>query len=158
MLVKKRRKVFEHETKKKIRKICCQDQSIAVDVIVEIKMQKSTRNNRICNFGWRLGCDCNFSNSNFSSKVARVVGCNNKWDEFTLENEKRCNVLKKVASKKAQSTVEFAIIFLVLVGIVVALSVIFKKIDAGLFLDHAILAASHNVEQAIGGWCDVFVF
>lgn len=158
MVVKKRRKVFEYETKEKIRKICGQDKSIAVDVFGEIDVQKSTRDNRICNFGWCFGSDRNFSNSNFSSKVARVVGRNHKWDELTLENKERSDVLKKVASKKAQSTVEFAIIFLVLVGIVVALSAIFKKMDVGMFLDHAILAASHNVEQAIGGWCDVFVF
>lgn len=68
------------------------------------------------------------------------------------------NLRNKVLSKKAQSTVEFAIVFLVFLGIIVGLGGIFKKIDAGMFLDHAIVAASHNVEQAIGGLCDVFVF
>lgn len=47
---------------------------------------------------------------------------------------------------------------LVLLIVVGALAVLSDKLNAGVFLDHAITAASHNVVDSISGIADAFNF
>ena len=67
-------------------------------------------------------------------------------------------VVKKLKNRSGQSTVEFAIIALVLMIIIAALSFFSEKVEAGIFMNHAISAASHNVVDSISGLADAFSF
>lgn len=62
------------------------------------------------------------------------------------------------ADERGQSTVEYAVIAAAFIAIVVALGALSNALDEGMFVRHAIAAASHNVESGIGGVVDAFCF
>lgn len=64
----------------------------------------------------------------------------------------------KLKVETGQGTVEYAIILSTLLGVVVALGMLMGVVEDGLFISHAIRAASHNVEVVFGGAADVFSF
>ena len=66
--------------------------------------------------------------------------------------------MKKLLSKSAQSSVEFALIFSVLILVIVGIGAIANRLGLGVFLDHAIKAASHNIIESFSGLCDSFCY
>ncbi len=63
-----------------------------------------------------------------------------------------------VRDARGQSTVEYAVVLGALLCVVVALGVLAHAVGDGLFVRHAVMAASHNVQGAGGGVVDVFCF
>lgn len=59
---------------------------------------------------------------------------------------------------RAQSTVEYAIVMAAGLSIIVALGLLANSVGDGVFIQHAVAAASHNVSVFIGGVVDVFSF
>lgn len=69
-----------------------------------------------------------------------------------------CN--ERLHDQSGQSTVEFALVAAAFIALVVALGVVWRTFDKGVFVDHAVKSASHHVEQAFpgGGMADVIVY
>jgi uncharacterized membrane protein len=67
-------------------------------------------------------------------------------------------MIRKVKNNAGQATTEFAIVMFVLLIILVALSVLSDKVQIGVFIEHAISAASHNVVDSVSGVADAFNF
>ena len=62
------------------------------------------------------------------------------------------------SSQKGQATVEFALVTCALLAIVLALGALWRAISGELFIDHALLSASHHVQAAAGWIIDVFSY
>ena len=68
-------------------------------------------------------------------------------------------IKERLSDDTGQSTVEFAIVLFALLLIIVALSLIWKSSSQGLFVEHSVSSASHNVENSsIGVITDVFCY
>lgn len=68
-------------------------------------------------------------------------------------------VLMGLASdERGQSTVEYAVVMAAVLAIVIALGMLWGAIDGGMFVQHAVASASHNVQGAAGGIADVFCY
>lgn len=58
-----------------------------------------------------------------------------------------------------QSTVEFAIVSAAFLALVIGLSLLWRSVSDGTFVDHAILSASHHIQQSVvGGGMDVLLY
>lgn len=66
--------------------------------------------------------------------------------------------VSKLEVEAGQSTVEYAVVLTAFMGIVVALGMLMGSLEDGVFVEHAITAASHNVEVLLGGTADVFSY
>ena len=135
--------------------------SIACTNSSEAEVQERAGNNGVCNFGWGSGCDCNSCNCGFQAETAGAVGCDNKWHGITLDKRVFFEFAKfeeKAVEVKAQSSVEFAIVAVVVVLVVVGLAAILGKLTDGTFLGHAIVAASHNITNSVSGVIDAFCY
>lgn len=62
------------------------------------------------------------------------------------------------SDERGQSTVEYAAVMAATVAIVVALGLLWNSIGDGMFVKHAVAAASHNVQGMLGGMADVFSY
>ena len=111
---------------------------------------QSARHNRIRYFGWRSSCNCDSCNRHLQTKVARALGRDSKRHEFALA--------RKIGSRTGQSTVEFAIVAVVILIIILGVAALMHKLDAGVFVDHAVTSSSHNITNLSGGPADVFVY
>ena len=61
--------------------------------------------------------------------------------------------------ESAQGTVEYALILGVFMAVVIGLGALWSKLDAGVFIDHALSSASHHLGGAgIRGLYDVLLF
>ena len=61
----------------------------------------------------------------------------------------------KMRSERGQGTVEYAVVLCM----VVALGVLAKAMGEGLFVEHALMSASHHLQlAALGSVADVFAF
>lgn len=68
-------------------------------------------------------------------------------------------VLMGLASdERGQSTVEYAVVMAASLTVVVALGLLWNAVDGGMFVQHAVASASHNVQGAAGGVTDVFCY
>lgn len=61
-------------------------------------------------------------------------------------------------SESGQSTVEYAVILGVFMLAVVGLGALFQVVDDGMFVDHALSAASHHLRLSAAGVVDVFAY
>ncbi len=57
-----------------------------------------------------------------------------------------------------QASVEYGIVTFAFVGMLLALGLLSQKLQAGLFIDHAIQSASHALAASTTWFCDVFLF
>lgn len=98
-----------------------------------------------------VGRDRDFGNHGVSSQVARAVGCHRKRHKRT--------VIAGGGEELGQSTVEFAIVTAGFLSIVVAFGLLWKALDDGLFVGHALSSASHHVQEAMpGSTTDVLLY
>ena len=133
----------------------------ACTVASETEMQEWAGHNGVCNSCGSFGGDCNPGNCCVSPEIAGVVGRDNKWHGITLDKRvffEFSKLEEKTCEQKAQSSVEFAIVAVVLVLIVVGLAAILGKLTDGTFLSHAIVAASHNITNSVSGVVDAFCY
>lgn len=61
-------------------------------------------------------------------------------------------------NESGQSTVEYAIVFTALLGVVVGVGALMNVVHDGLFVQHAVTSGSHAVSAAAGGIVDLFCF
>ncbi|MEF9841252.1 MAG: hypothetical protein RR773_01670 [Raoultibacter sp.] len=60
---------------------------------------------------------------------------------------------------RGQVTVEFAVILVAFLAIAIALGVVWRALEGGLFVDHALQSASHHMETVVPGViADVFLY
>ena len=111
---------------------------------------QSARYNRIRYFGWRSSRNCYSCNRSVQAKTARALERDSRRHEIALA--------RKVANRSGQSTVEFAIVAVVVLILILGISALMHKLDAGVFVDHAITSSSHNITNSSGGPADVFVY
>lgn len=66
----------------------------------------------------------------------------------------------KMRSERGQGTVEYAVVLAGVLCMVVALGVVLAKaMGEGLFVEHALMSASHHLQlAALGSVADVFAF
>lgn len=65
---------------------------------------------------------------------------------------------RQVRGVSGQGTVEFAVVTAAILSIVIALGVLWRAFEGGLFVEHAVASASHHVQGALGAVADVFMF
>ena len=127
----------------------------------ETEMQEWAGHNGVCHSGGGVGCYSNSCHCCVSSEASGVMGCDNKWHGITLDKRvffEFAPFKEKLADAKAQSSVEFAIVAVVIILIVVGLAAILGKLTDGTFLSHAIVAASHNITNSVSGVVDAFCY
>ena len=64
--------------------------------------------------------------------------------------------LRGIADTSGQSTVEYAIVLGAILCVLVAIGLLARAVDSGMFVQHALMAASHNISGSAGGAIDVF--
>lgn len=128
------------------------------------------RYNRVRNFGRCFSGYCNYGNNGFPSKITRTLGANSKRHLWLITRSKLANfvraqrfnlgkrIVQTLLGTNGQSSAEYAVVASISVGIVVALGLLSNSLEAGLFVQHAIESASHNVSDAFGGIVDVFCY
>lgn len=60
--------------------------------------------------------------------------------------------------ERGQSTVEYAVVMAAMLCVIAALGMLGNAVDAGMFVQHAVAAASHHLQGALGGVTDVFSY
>ncbi|MSA60928.1 hypothetical protein GKE55_03660 [Gordonibacter pamelaeae] len=61
--------------------------------------------------------------------------------------------------ERGQGTVEFALVTAGLLAVIVACGALWRSFEGGLFVEHALMAASHHVQgAALGAVADVFLY
>lgn len=61
--------------------------------------------------------------------------------------------------EQGQGTVEFALVTAGLLAVIVACGALWRSFEGGLFVEHALIAASHHVQGAApGAVADVFLY
>lgn len=135
----------------------------------EIGMRKRSRHDRVRNSCWSSCSDRDLGDNGIPPKVGRALGGYCKWHQQLVErfgfgcgrhaDEYFRQALQGLShDERGQSTVEYAVV--VTVGLVIILSIgaLANAVGDGLFVEHALMAASHNVEGTVGGAVDVFVY
>lgn len=67
-------------------------------------------------------------------------------------------LLGRAADERGQATVEFAVVLAAGLAIVVALGALANAAEGGMFVEHAVSAASHSLGGILGGAADVFSY
>ena len=61
--------------------------------------------------------------------------------------------------ERGQGTVEFAVVTAAFLGMLVVFGMLWRCLESGLFVEHALLSASHHVQLAApGSAADVFLY
>lgn len=97
-----------------------------------------------------LGRVRNPGNLSFPTKNRRALGIDLK------RNTKFIVALLK--DKSGQSTVEYAVVAAIFITAVVALGSLASILKSGVFVEHALSAASHHIAGGLGGVVDVFCY
>ena len=64
-----------------------------------------------------------------------------------------------VLGERGQGTVEFALVMAAFLAVVVACGALWRGLEAGMFVDHALTSASHHVQMTMpGSVADVFLY
>ena len=67
--------------------------------------------------------------------------------------------MRGVQNERGQATVEFALMTAGFLAMIVACGVLWRSLEGGLFVEHALVAASHHVQGAAAGTiADVFLY
>ncbi|WP_241156013.1 hypothetical protein [Adlercreutzia sp. ZJ154] len=112
----------------------------------EASVRERSRHYRVRNTCRGLGSNCDFGDNHIPSKIGRIVGGYFRWNK------------QLIASVCGQSSVEYAVVLGAILCIVVVLGALSSVVSDGVFIQHAIAAASHNVQGSVGGAIDVFCF
>ena len=65
----------------------------------------------------------------------------------------------KMRSERGQGTVEYAVVLVGVLCAIMALGMLAKAMGEGLFVEHALMSASHHLQlAALGSVVDVFAF
>lgn len=67
-------------------------------------------------------------------------------------------VARSMRDERGQATVEYAVILGAFLAVVIALGTLWRAMDDGTFLEHALSAASHHLQLSAAGVIDVFLY
>ncbi len=62
------------------------------------------------------------------------------------------------SDERGQSTVEYAMVLAASLAVVVGLGMLWGAVDGGMFVQHAVASASHNIQGMAGSVADVFCY
>lgn len=62
------------------------------------------------------------------------------------------------ADEHGQSTVEYAVVMAAMLCVIAGIGMLGNAADAGMFVQHAVASASHNIQGMLGGVTDVFCY
>ncbi len=75
---------------------------------------------------------------------------------------RRCGctcVCDHMRDRTGQSSAEFAIILAAFICVAIALGALWRVLDQGLFIEHALMSASHHLSSVdVGAWGDVLAY
>lgn len=127
-----------------------------------------TRHNRICHPRRRISGYSHSGHHDIQAENPRALECHNNRNSRSLISFFRRGKEADVWFKKAlmgklneglgQSTVEYALLSAAFLAIVLGLGALSDLLGDGVVVSHAISAASHGVQNSIGGAIDVFSF
>lgn len=144
--IEESRKWFHGRSKSRVREGTAANMLCRGSRSSEACLRARTGDNRICDPGGSSGSDRHPGHNDISPEARGAVGSN-------IERHKQL-----VDDIRGQSSVEFAIVLGAIMCIVVALGALASAIYDGMFVEHAVMAASHNVEGSVGGTIDVFCY
>lgn len=70
----------------------------------------------------------------------------------------RSGLARAVRDERGQATVEYAVILAAFAAVLAALGALWRAMDGGVFVEHALAAASHHVLLSAAGVVDVFLY
>lgn len=63
-----------------------------------------------------------------------------------------------VGDESGQSTVEYAVVLVAVLCVILALGALWRALESGMFVEHALASASHHVQASVGWVVDVFAY
>lgn len=84
--------------------------------------------------------------------------CRRHQRSVALGARARDAVLRKASSTAGQATVEYAVVLAAFLAVVLALGALTGALRGGLFVDHALAAASHHIGGSVSAALDVLMF
>ena len=127
----------------------------------EVNLHQRTGDNGIRNSRGRARRHCNTRHCDFQAETSGALDCHIRRNAETLRQfaySYGCGGSFKLAELKGQSSVEFAVVAIVLVAVVVGVGAILSGLTDGTFLMHAIMAATNNISTSVSGAIDAFSF
>lgn len=104
------------------------------------------RNHRICDLSGRACGHCDYCDHCLQAQVRRAVERDRRWDE------------QLIADESGQSTVEYAIVFTALLAVLAGACALMGVVGDGLFVQHAVMSASHCLTSAATGIIDALCY
>lgn len=77
---------------------------------------------------------------------------------MSMQERKRRRGARLLRKEQGQATVEYAIVLGALITVVGALGALWRVMDDGTLIDHALSAASHHLLLSASGVIDVFLY
>ena len=114
--------------------------------------------------GRRSRCDRDLGDYPVPPEASRAVDCYRQWDKQLVSTVFGCvaNADPPHAPAKrerGQATVEYAVVFTGLAAVLVALAALWRGLGDGLFIEHALGAASHHIQAvAPAAIADIFLY
>lgn len=110
----------------------------------EAELCEGAGNHGVRHFGWRAGGDRHRGHHCVQTEAARTV------DRYFGRHQ-------QLVGEAGQSTVEFALITAGLLAVVLAFGLLGQKLEAGMFVQHALASASHHL-CSLGSIADIFAY
>lgn len=147
----KRRKVSQSEyLVKNIRFDAYQNDRSGRACAGHVEIGARARHNRVRHTRWDPRGYCHRCHNAFPTEASRIMGCHCRRDKWSLRSRRR---------SLGQSTVEFAVVTAGLLALVIALGVLWRALDQGLLVEHALSAASHHLVEVPAAFiADIFRF
>ncbi|WP_229033337.1 hypothetical protein, partial [Eggerthella lenta] len=93
------------------------------------------------------------------SEAARAVGCHRRGHQRAVGRRAGAAIRADAFDERGQGTVEFALVTAAFLAAVVALGALWRSLEAGMFVDHALMSASHHIQMTMpGSVADVFLY
>ncbi len=112
----------------------------------EAVRRERSRHHRVCDLGRRACGDCDYRDHCLQAQTRRALERHLKRDQ------------QLVADESGQSTVEYALVFTALLVVVVGAGALMGVMGDGLFVQHAVMSASHCLSSSITGITDALCY
>lgn len=136
------------------------------------RLRTRSRHHRICHLGRSSRSHRHHSDHDIPPQIAGTVGCDSSGDIGTIATDRSkdrigrfvalrdlvTDCVSKLEVESGQGTVEYALILSACLAVVVGIGMLMGSIEDGVFVEHVVTAASHNVEVLLGGAADVFSY
>lgn len=134
----------------------------------ETGLRERPGHDRIRHFGGSSCRDCHSCHNRVQAEAGRALAGDSHRNTRSVRQRLRRGrdaerhfrkVLKGFrGDERGQSTVEYAVLMAAGLSMIVAAGLLANAVGDGVFVEHALSAASHNVSSSAGGFVDVFCF